>query len=73
MHKTPHRSDAADLLASGTFALRRALDDLAHRARAADAVGRIPKEASSHSPALEDAARGGRAVAGVVTGDWGLA
>jgi len=73
MHQTPHRSNAADLLASGTFALRRAQDELAHRARAAAAVGRVPTEASGHTPARAEAACGGRAVAGAVTGDWGLA
>lgn len=73
MHETSHRSDAADLLACGTFALRRELDDLARRALAAAAVRRVTTEASGHVPARVEAARSGQAGAGVVTGDWGLA
>lgn len=72
MHEKPHRSDAGDLLTSGTFALRRALDDLGHRVRPASAAGRIPAEASGDGPAPVEAARGGQAVACAVTGGRGL-
>ena len=73
MHETPHRSDAADLLACGTFALRRALDELARRALAADAARRVTTEASGHVPARVEAARSGQGGPGAFTGDWGLA